>query len=188
MEERLELEKERKLIEKAQQDPEHFLELYDKYYEKIFRYVVRRVSIREDAEDIVHQTFHNALSALPRFQWKGFPFSSWLFRIAHNNVIKWYRKNRKYVKVTLDEARQVGDGGITVERMADQKISQKVVENLLGKLKKDEQEIIRLKFFEHATNIEIAEIMGLSVTNVGVRIFRTLKKAKNLLPENFTFE
>jgi len=177
------LDIEKRQIEEAKKDPEKFLPLYDKYAEQIYRYIARRTGNNHDtAHDILSQTFLDALSHIKEFTWQGFPFSSWLYKIAHNNVIKYYKKSEKTRYSPIEEARNVSDINQNIEEKIESSITQKQVQEMMQKLEEEEREIIRLKFFEGVSNIEIADIMGLSVTNVGVKVFRVLKKAKTMLP------
>lgn len=178
-----ELEEERRLIEKAKKNPERFLVLYDKYFDQIYRYIFRRTGGDKDVtHDIASQTFLDALSHLKKFTWQGFPFSSWLYKIAHNNVIKWYRKSGRNKYMPIEEARKLSDENQDQKALTENNIAQNQINEMMSHLEEDEREILRLKYYEGVSNVEIAEIMGLSVTNVGVKVFRTLKKAKGLLP------
>ena len=78
---------ERLLIEAAQRDPSRFAELYERNFERIYAFVVRRVGDRDAAEDLTSDVFHQALASLPRFEWRGVPFAAWLFRIAANAIV-----------------------------------------------------------------------------------------------------
>ena len=177
------LEVEKRLIEDAKKDPGRYIALYDKYFENIYRYVARRTGNNNDTtQDIVSQTFLDALAHLKEFTWQGFPFSSWLYKIAHNNVIKWYKKSEKTRYSPIEDARKVSDLREDQTEKLETKIASEQVNEMMKKLEEDEQEILRLKFFEGVSNVEIADIMGLSISNVGVKVFRTLKKAKSLLP------
>ncbi len=177
------LEQEQKLVEDAKKNPEKFGVLYDKYFDQIYRYVYRRVSDKDTVYDLVSQTFYDALTHLPGYEWRGFPFASWLYKIAHNNVLKWYREKSKMQTVQLEEGFQIPDKHADHVRDAKDKESRDEVQNILSQLEPEEREIIRLKFFEEASNIEIAEIMGLSANHIGVKVFRALKKVKQLLSQ-----
>ncbi|MFC1656111.1 RNA polymerase sigma factor [Patescibacteria group bacterium] len=178
-----ELEQEKRLIESAKEDPDNFVALYDKYVDQIYRYVYRRASGDKNVtHDLVSQTFLDALANIKKFQWQGYPFSSWLYKIAHNNVIRWYREVGKVRNVPLEEARHVSNKEQTQKQQLESVMAGEQIKEILSKLDDEEQEILRLKFFEELSNVEIADIMGLSVSNVGVKVFRTLKKAKGLLP------
>lgn len=177
------LEKEKILIEEAKKNPDRFLDLYDKYFDQIYRYIYRRVGgDSEVTQDLASQTFLDALEHIKSFQFKGFPFSSWLYKIAHNNVIKWYRKNSNRHHVPIEKAYDLHDKTQIQEDKLESLLAQDQVNEMLSHLDEEESEILRLKFFEGLSNIEIAEIMNLSVSNIGVKVFRTLKKAKGLLP------
>jgi RNA polymerase sigma-70 factor (ECF subfamily) len=183
MPDKKELEKERKLIEEAKKDHDKFTELYDKYFDRIYRYVFRRTSgNRNIAHDITSQTFLDALGHIKQFEWQGFPFSSWLYKIAHNNVIKYYKKSARNNNVSLENAFLVSDEKQNTKDKAENSIASDQINKMMEHLDEEEREILRLKFFEGVSNVEIADILGLSVSNVGVKVFRTLKKAKSLLP------
>lgn len=175
------LEQDQKLVQEAQQDPEKFGVLYDKYFDQIYRYVYRRVSDKDTVHDLVSQTFYDALAHIKSFEWRGFPFSSWLYKIAHNNVLKWYREQSKGQKVGLDEISELADQNPDQSEKASVEEVQAEVQSVLEQLDAEEREIVRLKFFEEVSNIEIAEIMGLSANHIGVKVFRILKKVKLLL-------
>lgn len=178
-----ELEQEKRLIEAAQKDQDKFIDLYDKYIDQIYRYVYRRTNGDSDvAYDLVSQTFLDALGHIKKFKWQGYPFSSWLYKIAHNNVIKWYRKAGRERYTPIEEAYSLSDKTQDQKADLDSKMAKDQVNEILDQLDKEEQEILRLKFFEDVSNVEIADIMGLSVSNVGVKVFRALKKAKAFLP------
>src|SRR3981081_1902838 len=87
---------ERLLIEAAQKDPARFAELYETNFERVYAYVVRRVGNRAETEDLTAEVFHQALANLKRFEWRGIPFASWLFRIAANLTSdRWQRTGRE---------------------------------------------------------------------------------------------
>ena len=82
---------EEKLIKQAKNgDQASFGALYDNYIKQIFRFVVLKVSSREEAEDIVHDVFLSAWQNMPNYQHRGFPFSSWLYQISRNKIIDYY--------------------------------------------------------------------------------------------------
>lgn len=178
------LEQEQKLVEEAKSDPEKFAALYDKYFDQIYRYVYRRCSDKETVHDLVSQTFYDALTHIKSYEWRGFAFSCWLYKIAHNNVLKWYREQSKMQTVDLEEGGNMVDLDANTVKSAMQNESRDEIQGVMARLEAEEREIIRLKFFEEASNIEIAEIMGLSANHIGVKVFRALKKVRQLLSQN----
>src|SRR5260370_11931330 len=84
----------RLLIEAAQRDLTRFGDLYDAYFDRVYAYVARRVGERTETEDLVSDVFHRALANLRRFEWRGAPFSAWLFRIAAHKIADRYGRIR----------------------------------------------------------------------------------------------
>ena len=177
------LEQEQKLVEEAKQNPEQFTALYDRYFDQIYRYVYRRVNDKDTVEDLVSQTFYDAFSHLKSFEWRGFSFSAWLYKIAHNNVLKWYREQGKARTVEIEEGMQIPDVREDVMRDVIRSEDKSEVQAVMAKMDYEDREIIRLKFFEELSNIEIAEVMGLSANHIGVKVFRALKKFKQLISQ-----
>lgn len=83
---------ERLLVEAAQADPSKFDALYELHFERIYFFVVSRVHDRAIAEDLTSEVFHKALANLPSYEWRGTPFSAWLFRIASNSIADQYKR------------------------------------------------------------------------------------------------
>jgi RNA polymerase sigma-70 factor (ECF subfamily) len=175
------LEKENLLVEEAKSNPEKFAAIYDKYVDQIYRYVYRRVNDQAVAEDLVSQSFYDGLCHLKSYQFRGYPFSAWLYKIAHNNVLKWYRVNSRYQTVDLDEVAELKDGTSDLRDDIDLKEEGLGVKSAMDKLDYKERELVRLKYFEEVSNIEIGQIMGITANNVGVKLYRVLKKLKLLI-------
>ncbi len=158
------------LVKESQQNPKAFSPLFQLYYPKIFNYVMRRVGSVMVAEDITSEVFFKAVKNLWQFRWKGVPFSSWLYRIAGNEIKKYYRKG-KYACLSLDKMREDGiidpsDSIDLVEelrRTEDMLLQHKEflqVQKLLRTLPSQYQEVMSLRFFEDKKIIEIAQILG----------------------------
>ncbi|MBU1953467.1 sigma-70 family RNA polymerase sigma factor, partial [Patescibacteria group bacterium] len=171
-------DQDKQLVEAAKRDPQNFAALYDKYFDQIYRYVYRRVSDKETVHDLVSQTFYDALSHMDSYEWRGYSYSAWLYKIAHNNVLKWYRDQSKMQTAPFEEGVQIKDTGIDVEKDVKNRELKDEIADVLARMEPEDREIVRLKFFEEASNIEIAEIMGLSANHIGVKVFRALKKVK----------
>ena len=178
------LQEDKKLVAAAKENPEKFVALYDKYFAQIYRYVYRRVNETDTVHDLVSQTFYDAMSHIKAYEWRGYQFSSWLYKIAHNNVLKWYRQQSRHRITPLDEIKELSDPFVNQEEDIVRKEDENELHYVLNQLDSDEREIIRLKFFEEVTNMEIAEIMGLSPNHIGVKVFRALRKVKQLLKSN----
>jgi len=86
---------ERLLVEAAQTDPSKFDVLYELHFDRIYFFVVSRVHDRSTAEDLTSEVFHKALANLPNYEWRGAPFSAWLFRIASNAIVDHYKRSNR---------------------------------------------------------------------------------------------
>src|SRR5689334_7165805 len=86
---------ERLLIEAAKSDPARFADLYEEHFERVYAYVVRRVCDRTEAQDITADVFQQALAIIGRFEWRGAPFASWLYRIAANAIADHFQRKAK---------------------------------------------------------------------------------------------
>lgn len=86
---------ERLLVEAAQADPSKFDALYELHFERVYFFTVSRVHDRATAEDLTSEVFHKALANLPNYEWRGAPFSAWLYRIASNAIVDHYKRSNR---------------------------------------------------------------------------------------------
>ncbi|HAS28497.1 MAG TPA: RNA polymerase subunit sigma-70, partial [Dehalococcoidia bacterium] len=90
------MQEEQSLVHQAQKcNQEAFAKLYEQNFDKIYRYISLKVGNNTEAEDMTQQVFIKALQSISSYKWKDVPFSAWLFRIAHNHVIDYYRKQSR---------------------------------------------------------------------------------------------
>ncbi len=153
---------EESLVRRAQQrDQQAFAQLYEQYFDKIYRYLVLRIGNKMEAEDLTQQVFLNALKSISAFRWKGIPFSAWLFRIAHNLAVDCLRKRtRNGFTESAESWDVVSDSNpqIEVERKLD--IERVVV--ACQRLTEAQREVISLRFTSDLPIAEVAKIMGKS--------------------------
>ena len=184
----MKLKDEQKLVEQAKTDCQAFGILYDKYYTPIYRYTMHRVADQPLACDLTSQTFFKVLKNLNRFQWQDLPFSSWLYRIAHNEIINYYRKQKLYRFIPIEpllpflktsESFNPENKVIAAEEKAMLNADFKKLHEAISKLSQTEQSIITLRFFERKKIKIIAEILSLPEGTVKSRLHRSLKKLKS---------
>jgi RNA polymerase sigma-70 factor (ECF subfamily) len=170
------LQEELTLIEKAKMNPQFFAPIYNKYYESIFRYIYKRVDEEEAAFDITSNVFLKALGALNKFEFRGVPFSSWLFRIAKSELYQSFRDKKANRTINID---MVSIVQIVDELCDDQSEEnrQKLLKSLTL-LKENELQLIEMRFFEKRSFREIGEILNLTENNAKVKTFRALAKLK----------
>ena len=150
------------LVQRAQQrDQEALTQLYEENFDRIYRYVVLKIGNRMEAEDITQQVFLNALQSIAAFKWRKIPFSAWLFRIAHNQVVDYQRKKTRQATVLLDESLSSGSSdnpGLVAEQNLD-------IERLVSatkQLTKAQREVISLRFAGEVPVAQVAKVMGKS--------------------------
>ncbi len=170
---------EHELVEKAKGNPEHFRPLYNKYYESILRFVYQRTNDKETAYDITAHVFLKAMQSLKQYSFKGLPFSSWLYRIARNEVVDYYRQSNQTRSISID---RTGLGNILSDSdYIDKEEHIQLILNELKTLNADEMQIIEMKYFEKRQFKEIAEILDISETNAKVRAHRIIEKLRKSL-------
>ncbi len=155
------MQDEESLVRRAQQrDEEAFATLYEEYFDKIYRYVTLKIGDRVEAEDLTQQVFIKALNSISSFKWRGIPFSAWLFRIAHNQVVDYFRKKKKYTTVSLDESLAGSD--IDPQLAAERKLDIEQILVATKRLTDAQREVISLRFASELPIAEVAKIMGKS--------------------------
>jgi len=149
------------LVRRAQQrDQQAFTKLYEEYFDKIYRYIALRIGNKTEAEDMTQQVFLNAIKSISSFKWKGIPFSAWLFRIAHNQVVDYLRKKARHITVPLVESLSNTDGN--PELVAEQNLDMERVLLATQQLTKTQREVISLRFAGGLSIAEAAKAMGKS--------------------------
>ncbi len=154
------MQSEQELVAAAQQgDGNAFGELYERYVDKIFRYFMLRLGHREEAEDLAEEVFLKALQSLASFQWRGAPFSSWLFRIAHNLIVDRHRKSSKMETLPIEDSPNIG-GNQNVEELVELKSALEETYATMRLLTPAQQQVLALRFAGELSVAEVAKIMG----------------------------
>ena len=161
---------ERLLIQAAQRDPARFADLYDIYFDRIYAYVAYRAGSREETEDLVSEVFQKALASLRRFEWRGAPFSAWLYRIAANEIADHFER----------EVRERAIEPPPDVEQADQEAAQDraKVFALLRDLPEDQRKVLELRFVEQKSTREVAEALGRSEGAIKQLQFRGLENLR----------
>jgi RNA polymerase sigma-70 factor, ECF subfamily len=170
------LREELMIIEAAKADPDRFAPLYSKYYKQIFNYVYQRMDSKDTAFDITGQVFLKALTNLEKYQFKGVPFASWLYRIAHNEVMQLFRtqKDKRAINADISDLRFICEEN--EEKFYEEYIP--ALKQLIQNLPHDDLQMVELRFFEKRPFKEIAEILDITEVNAKVRMYRIIEKLK----------
>lgn len=153
-------------------DSASFGVLYDQYAAPIYRFIYYKTFSKETAEDLVSDTFHKALSHIHSFDADRGSFSSWLYRIARNTVIDYYRT--RHVTVPIEDIFELG----TDERIPEAHDAIRTLDRVndyLSALSPRQREIITLRVWEGKSYREIAEIMESTETAVKMAFSRSIR-------------
>ncbi|MCB0044913.1 MAG: sigma-70 family RNA polymerase sigma factor [Caldilineaceae bacterium] len=162
------------LIERARRDSAAFGELYERYVERIYAYIYRRVGNTQDAEDLTARTFYRALDRLETYEDRGLPFAAWLFRIAHNLVANWHRDHGRRRFIPIDKLFWRDSGGRSPEALVEEEERHDELWAAIERLPEDRQALLVHKFGSRLSNLEIGNLMNKSETAVKSLYFRTL--------------
>ena len=179
------MQDEQSLVQRAQQlDQAAFAKIYEEHFDKVYRYVALRIGDRMEAEDITQQVFLNALKAIHSFKWQGVPFSAWLFRIAHNQVVDYLRKRTRQATAPLDDVLTSTDP--EPAEIAEQNINIEHINQAAQGLTELQREVISLRFASELSVTEAARVMGKSESAVKAlqhSAIRALRRALKVTPD-----
>ena len=167
---------ERLLIEAARTDPSRFAELYEKNFDRVYAFVVRRVQDRAAAEDLTAEVFHQALLNIGRFQWRGVPFAAWLLRIAANKLADRWQRAAKNPEVPAEAVEEAGMDA-EIERRA-------MLFQLVDQLPSDQRLVIIRRFVDQKSVREISQELGRTEGAIKQLQFRALQTLRSKVRSN----
>ena len=171
-----ELAAEREQILAAQRDRAAFTPLYERYVDQIYAYAYSLTHNRELAEDVTAATFARALEELPRFEWRGVPYSAWLYRVAANLVAR-DRRRAGWIELSPHQT----DDGIGPEEAVARLDRDAHIRAAVAELPPDQRQAVVLRFGGDMRNREIAEIMGRSEGAIKLLTFRAMTTLRRRL-------
>jgi RNA polymerase sigma-70 factor (ECF subfamily) len=165
-------------------DRDAYSALYERYVDKIYKYIYYKVGDQSEAEDLASQTFLKAWDAIADYEWRNYPFGAWLFRIAHNLVVDYHRARRE--NVSLDESTPQLEHKATryevrPDRMMAQYLAEGRIRQAVERLTEEQQQVLVLRFYEGLDTGEVAEIMGKRRGAIRGLQFRALSALRDLL-------
>lgn len=170
------LKNENQLLLQATIDPEAFAEIYDYYFTRVYNYVRSRVNRSSVADDLTSQIFERVLFKLDKFHPERGSFGTWLFTIAHNIITDYLRNQEQRHTVSLDAVRELACARNGPEEAYILQESQQDLQAALELLNNRERNLIGLKFWAGLNNRQIAQMTGLSESNVGVILYRSIRR------------
>ena len=171
---------ERTIIQACQQsDLEKFGYLYDMYIKKIYDFVYYKTHHKETAEDLVSKTFMKALEKINGFDNDKGTFQAWLYQIARNTIIDYYRTKKSDLNID-DVWDLAGKENLACDIDARQKLIE--VEGYLKKFKSEQRDIIIMRVWQGMPYQEIAEVLGKSEASCKMMFSRTIRTLRKQMP------
>jgi RNA polymerase sigma-70 factor, ECF subfamily len=157
--------------------------LYDEYYDKVAHYAYARIGDKVEAEDIASEVFLKALKSIKTYEEQGVPMQAWLFKIAHNLVVDYYRRISKVQTVPIDKV-EITDNNDPAE-LAEKQIEIDGMKTAMQKLTEDQRQVLQLRFFGGLTSREVADVMNKTDGSVREMQRAALEKLRLIMqPDN----
>jgi RNA polymerase sigma-70 factor (ECF subfamily) len=173
------------IVIECKKDPEYFAVLVERYVPKLTRYIRRRsLATSDDIDDLLQNIFIKVYRNINEYN-SSLLFSSWIYRITHNEMIDWYRREKRRATLSLDDDAQdiisklISEDDQTT-RFSNEEQKQYIINTLNG-LDEKYKEILLLRFFEEKSYEEIADILKIPAGTVAVRINRAKKQLQKSL-------
>lgn len=157
-------------------DAELFTFIYETHYKRVYNYIHYRVSNFFDVDDLVSIVFEKVISKYGGYQQDKSPLEGWIIGIARNAIADYYRSVKKQNNVSLDSATDIVSSAYQPERDALYREADVELVKALDILNEKERDLVAIKFTTDLKNVEIAKILGISESNVGTMIYRSMKK------------
>lgn len=192
---RLDVDRERALVERSRSDASAFAELYDFYLPRIYGFIARRVGERAVAEDLTAMTFERALGTIRRGDFRNQSFGGWLYRVASNAIVDQVRRDRRTVPLGgtgaagedgRDEDREsrLGDEAATGAFAAA--LDRDVVRRALLRLPEAQRRLLVLKFFDGLELDELCTALGCTRPTFAVKLHRALRALRAAVTQETT--
>ncbi|RCX19343.1 RNA polymerase RpoE-like sigma-24 subunit [Anaerobacterium chartisolvens] len=171
------------LIARAINDGSSFAKLYNDYYPRVYNYVHYRIDDYHTANDLTSQIFEKLFSRLKSYAPEKSIFSAWLFSIARNTITDYYRSQARMRTrfASIETSSELIDAEPNPADIAALNETQQHLRKALASLNKRERDIIALKFWSGISNRDIAKLIGISESNIGVILFRSMRRLRVIL-------
>ncbi len=162
-------------------DTEAFGFLYERYAERVFRFLFAHLDNRLDAEDLTEEVFLRVWRSLPNFREQGVPFLAFIFRIARNALIDHYRRSSQVKNQVSIEEISLRDGNPGPGESALSSLEREELRISLEQLREDYRTVLVLRFLSELSPEETAQVMGRSTGAVRVLQHRALLALREML-------
>lgn len=176
---------ERTTVDRARTgDQQALADIYDWYMPRVYRYVVARIGNSAEAEDLTEEVFLKMLGAIGGFRWREVPFSSWLFRIAHNSIATHYRRSAQRGGATSELSEDMADGRPDLATSVEERITMDEVRRAAQLLPDAQREVIALRFAVGLSIADTAKALGKREGNIKALQHKAVAKLQKMLIPN----
>ncbi len=179
------------IVRRTLLDKEAFALIIRRYEAKLTRYLERLgVGAREDREDILQNAFIKAYKNLNSFD-PTLAFSSWMYRIAHNETMSFFRARHARPQVVLNEENEnlmmeLKDDHADASLVAESRLSHVELTKAFAKLSSAHRDILTLRFFENRSYAEMSDILEMPMGTVSTLLSRAKRALRAALPDTFS--
>lgn len=167
------------ILENEFSKEELFNEIYDEFFERVYKFSSYRINNKEDVKDVTSDIFTKIYKNINTYDKDKSHLAVWVFTIARNTIYDYYRKEKRLKIISLDKFKDFFSSEKYVEDSIEKLEEYDYLKLKVQQLEEREKTVISYKYGAELTNIEIAEIMDISVSNVAVINHRAVKKLRN---------
>jgi RNA polymerase sigma-70 factor (ECF subfamily) len=176
------LQLERETVDRARAgDQQALADLYDWYMPRVYRYAVARLGNTSEAEDLTEEVFLKMLGSIGDFRWRDVPFSSWLFRIAHNQVATHFRRTAQRGGATSAIPEEMVDWRHDIATTVEERVTLEEVRRAADQLPEAQREVIALRFAVGLSISDTAKALGKREGNVKALQHKAVAKLQKML-------
>ena len=163
-------------------DTQAFSVLVDRYKHMVFTLAMKILKNREEAEEVSQDAFVKAYTALPTFKGAS-KFSTWLYKIAYYRSLDYLKRQGRSLNVGAVDVNTVFNLATTEDLLESLDLNERkvIIKNAIAELPENDSLLITLHYLEEQSLKEISDLMGISVNNVKVRLFRSRKRLAVIL-------
>ena len=154
--------------------------LYERYFDRVYRYVLSRLGNVAEAEDLTEEVFVTMLHSISSFRWQGASFGAWLMRVAHNKLIDHFRRKGRLLEQTTEEMPEVV-GPDDPAKEVEARFTAEFLSGAIRKLTPAQREVVAMRFAAGLSVAETAQSLGKSENNVKVLQFKGIQGLRRMM-------
>ena len=158
-----------------------FEAIYERYYKNVYNYICFRINNHSDSEELTSDVFENAIRKFHTYRPEIAPVEAWLIGVAKNVITDYLRRKKRKTLIPLDDILEL----VSLDRRPEEVVvfdeDNRALIRAMTTLNDTERQVLSMKFATDLKNCEIAEILNISDSNVGVIVHRSVRKLKKIM-------